>query len=104
MQKHTLPEYLLWMEYLDELEVNPTSTDFYLMQVAQEVARKFAKHPNEIKLEHFKLKMSRGKKSTSETKKPVSKVNREIQATLSQAAWMASTGCPLPKAVKDERN
>ena len=83
MEQHTHREYLAWMEWLDEEWKQPETTDFYLMQVAQEVARKFARNPRAIKLENFVLEFSEKQKE-----KPQPKTKAEA-AAMSKSIWLA---------------
>lgn len=95
MKSHTLLELQVWMNYLDKQEASPDRHDFYLMQVALEVARKFANNPEKIKLEHFMLTLSKAGQPKSETKDSP-KVDKEIQALISQTTWMAAAGFSPP--------
>ncbi len=56
IESHTHREYLTWLAYIEEEWKEPNRTDFYLMQISQEMRRTVSKNPNRIKLEHFRLK------------------------------------------------
>jgi hypothetical protein len=62
----------------------------YLMQVACEVRRVLAKHPNSIRPEHFLLKFS-GK---GERKNSNSNLTREQATAIARARWFKATGKP----------
>ncbi len=49
-------EYLTWLSWLQLQDNEPTVDQYYLMQIAQEVRRGYAKKPKTVKLEHMKLK------------------------------------------------
>lgn len=56
IDKHTYREYQMWMAYFEDEWKEPTLSDYYLMQIAQEVRRVLSKNPNAVKLEDFKIK------------------------------------------------
>ena len=51
-------EYLTRMAWLEENLNDPERSDFYLMQIAQEVRRVLSKKPNKIKLKDFRIKFT----------------------------------------------
>jgi len=55
MEKTSHREYKLWMEYFNEEWKTLKLSDYYLMQIAQEVQRVLSKNPNKIKLLQFEL-------------------------------------------------
>lgn len=57
-----------------------------MMRVALEVARKFAKDPNAIKLDDFLVVF---------TQRKVEQVTEWTQAELSKATWLGALGVPL---------
>lgn len=63
---------------------NPTVDQYYMMQIAQHVARKFADKPEEIKLEQFKIPFTQ-----SEEKKPLDK---KTAVAIQKARVMAAMG------------
>ena len=55
LQKHSHRQYLAWCVWLNSEWNRPNRTDQYLMQIALQVARVLAKHPDKINLSQFKL-------------------------------------------------
>lgn len=55
MENTTYRQYKLWHAYLEDEWNQPSRTDYYLMRIALEVARKLATHPERIQLKDFKL-------------------------------------------------
>lgn len=49
-------EYRTWVAHLDQEWNEPDRTDHYLMKIAAEVARKFAKHPEQITPDTMRLR------------------------------------------------
>ncbi len=90
MSSHTNREYEAWQVHLDDLEKEPSLHDWYLMQIAQEVCRVLSKRPNSIRLQQFKLKFEKKKK----TLQTVEKV-----AAISKSRWFGFLGI---KQKKDE--
>lgn len=76
IDKHTYREYQMWMAYFEEEWKEPTLSDYYLMQIAQEVRRVLSKNPNNVKLEDFQIKFQ---DKESEPKK--------YDPDLSRAVW-----------------
>lgn len=72
-------EYRLRVEYVKTQWKRPKLTDYYLMQVAVEVARKFANHPERISLEDKKLVVEEKKQLTKEERSKLLK-QRTLQA------------------------
>lgn len=64
------------------VDAEPSRSDYYAMQIAMEVRRVLSKHPNQIKLSHFKLKF--------EDKDAKSKVDYKKLAPYSIATWKAA--------------
>lgn len=84
-------QFLVWQVWLDEEMNNPSREDHYLMQIAQEVAKTRAKHPNQVKLEGFKLVHT--KKIIKKIKgKPLTKQGME---ELSKQMWISRMSAPI---------
>lgn len=49
-------EYRARLAWIEENLSDPERSDYYLMQIAQEIRRALSKHPNRIKLEDLKIK------------------------------------------------
>lgn len=74
-------EYRVRLAWLEQEIEQPNPSDYYLMQIAQEVRRVLSKKPNQIKLKHFRLKFD---KETVE--------NKEAKARQSKNTWMSILG------------
>jgi len=68
MTKVSHREYLLWLSYFEVQTENPTTDQWYLAQIAQEVRRVLSKNKKSIKLKQFLLKFTKGKE---QPKQPV---------------------------------
>lgn len=66
-------EYLTRLAWLERDMSEPSRTDHYLMQIAQEIRRVLSKRPNAIKMEHFKIQFKREKPMTPEERMASSK-------------------------------
>ena len=70
MKSHTetqLKAWLVWIAKKREQDLaEPTPTQWYLMQIAAEVARVLSKNPRAIKTESFKIKFTKPKKLSLE--------------------------------------
>lgn len=93
MAETTCTDFFDHIEYMirkirDERELEfkeKKAEHYYLAQIAQEVARKFAKNPNEITLDMFLLEFEFKKQKTEE------EIQQE-RMMQSKAAWGAFTG------------
>ena len=56
--KVTNREYLTWQAWFSDEMNRPSRSDYYLMQIACEVARVLAKDPRKIQQKHFLLEFS----------------------------------------------
>jgi len=77
-ETHTEDEILAWFIWINQQYDVPNRSDYYLMQIAQQVARVLSKEPKRIKLSDFKLKFGlfekqKNKKTIEEEKKKASK-------------------------------
>lgn len=73
----------------------PSLTDMYLMRIACEVRRSYAKHPRSVKPDHFKIQFTRQGDESPETRA------KKIEA--SKARWMANmTGVVVVKNEQGE--
>ncbi len=90
---HTYREYLTWMAWLDEEEwEHPNPTQYYLMQIAQEVCRVISKKPEKIKLEHFKMQFSRAVQPP-----PKPKAVKDRMTEYTKLKWKMAVGLIKPK-------
>lgn len=78
-------EYKVWLTHFEEEWQRPSRTDWYLMQIAREVACVLSKNPNKIETKTFKLKFE------DPDKKPDPK-NRDKQIEQSKGIWRALVG------------
>ena len=85
MERHTHRELLAWNEWLDEQWNQPTRSDHYLMQIAQEVRRSFAKKCP--KFSAFKIPFQ-----TPKPAKPVSPETIAQRAAIAKAIWSQRLG------------
>ena len=85
---------LAWMQ--KELNT-PDRTDFYLMQIAQEVRRVLHKKPAEVNLDQFKLKFSLQSAQSTETQK-------QQAIAWSKHRWLSAVGDKIKKVVRNERS
>jgi hypothetical protein len=86
----TSSEFVLWKAYLEwDLGV-PTRVEWYLAQIALEVARKFAKNPKRLKLKHFILRFEEYAEKARKKKQPSGKGS-------SKQIWLAWLGIKLDK-------
>lgn len=83
MRQHTNREYLTWMDWLEEQWEHPTRGDFYLMQIARQVACVLSKEPDRIKLQDFLLTFRR---------KDSQRLSGEARMSRSKAFWKIVTG------------
>lgn len=80
-------QFLVWGHWLDGEWNRPDRGDKYLQQVAYEVRRGNAKHPNRVKFEHLELKFRRrGERPNNLT--------REQAARISKAKWIGMVSTP----------
>lgn len=98
MRETTSREFLEWMEYLDKEEWQKHHReDFYLAQIAMEVARTRVRNPGSLKAENYLLKfVTRG-----EAAAPVSQEEVEERTAMSKGKWFTLTGVgrkPPPQA------
>ncbi len=76
------------MHWLEEEEwEHPNSTQYYLMQIAQEVRRVLTKKPGQVKLEHFKMEFSRAVQPPAKSKPAKEKLARYVKSK-----WKAAVG------------
>lgn len=61
-QETTSSEFVKWMAYLERDANAFHRQDYYLAQIALEVRRIFAKHPNKMNLDDFILKFEQERK------------------------------------------
>lgn len=77
-------------------ESEPSRSDYYAMQIAMEVRRVLSKHPNRIKLKHFKLQTdTKGVKAQVDYKKLAPYSIANWRGVLS-GAWKKLTEAPKP--------
>lgn len=84
MQEHTHREYLAWGQWLDEEENLPSTSDHYLMRIAQRVGQLFRKDPQSVTLDQQKI--------TFQRVKPAKPLTRKEAAARAKEAWFARTG------------
>ena len=86
-------EFLEWREYIRLQATQHSKQDYYLAQIAQEVARVLVKNRNSVKMERFLLKFTTGEKALGEkTDVPISEEALAERIARSKAAWMGMTG------------
>lgn len=86
MKEHTHRQYLAWMAWLEMQWDRPSRTDWYLMQIAAEVYKKFRKNPAQILVETFKLRFKSSNKAPVKTK-----AQKEMDAAAAKARWFGMT-------------
>lgn len=92
ISKHTHRQYRTRLEWMDEQWNHPTLNEYYLMQIAAEVRRVLAKHPNEIQSDHFKIKFKRAvAKSQEQAEK-----DKQAKITANKMRWAGFVGIKLP--------
>jgi hypothetical protein len=96
MRSHTHRQYLSWMHWLNEEWDNPSRTDLYLMQVACEVRRVLARHPNKVTMSDFKLKFVVPGNAPASKSGEEQADAAELATRRSQAKWFGALGLPLP--------
>lgn len=77
-------QHLVWVEWLKMQWNAPNRTDHYLMQVAAEVARQWAKHPQSCKLGNFIIQFGGDK--------PLTPTQRKRQIQDSKDRWLSAVG------------
>ena len=87
-------QFAIWQLWLNEQWNRPDLTDMYLMQVACEVRRVLSQKPNDIKLEHFRLKFETGKPKASNGQAVTGGLTKEQKENLVKQMWMARLGGP----------
>jgi len=91
----TSSEYMDWIAYLDEEELNGfRREEYYLAAIAAEVRRSYVKDPEKVEVKSFLIKFKRGK----ETKKVEKTKEERIKA--SKTFWMALMGMGKGKRKK----
>lgn len=86
MHRHTHREYRTWQVWLDQQWNEPSRTDNYLMQIAQEIRRVLHKHPERVKLDLFKILFEWRKRSVQP------KITKEEATKRSKARWLGFLG------------
>jgi hypothetical protein len=81
MESHTNREYEVWMAWLSNQWNEPSRSDHYLMQIAQEVCRVLKKNPNQIQLQQFKIPFV--------LKKKVVKPDKKVRLAQSKSFWFS---------------
>ena len=87
--------------HLQRRATAPTRIDYYLMQIALEVARTNAKHPRKLKLSNFKLALVTPD-TLKQTTTPQTRDERKAHIKQSKAAWLAAV-VPKPKKGRSRR-
>lgn len=91
LEKNTYQQYLLWMEWYRQEFSTPNRTDYYIMQVAREVAQVLGKS---VDMDKFKLKF----KFTEMVHKTLEEIEAEKKAKkkaiteASKAKWLSAVG------------
>ena len=85
-------QFVLWGRWLEEQWDRPSRGDYYLMQVACQVARVLAKHPDKIKLEHFQLRFSDPASDTAPSARntAAAEQHRKNQMAWSKSKWLGA--------------
>jgi len=90
-------EYMTRMAWIQKELNTPDRTDFYLMQVAQEVRRVLHKKPNTVTLDQFKIKFSLQTARSAET-------DKQQKIAWSKHRWMSAVGSKIKRVIKNERS
>lgn len=85
-------QFLMWNHWYHNDFNNPSRTDFYLMQIAQEIVRGRVKHPRSVKLESFKLEFKTKKKQPTDNKYRLQASDKE-RAQFDQ--WVSCMTAPI---------
>jgi len=79
LQKHTKRQIAAWLVYLKQKWDSPTTTEYYLMQIAAEIRRTKAKDPRRVRIEDLRI-IFRSKRShrdmTEEEKKQAAQASK----------------------------
>lgn len=84
MQEHTHREYLAWEQWLDEEENLPSTSDHYLMRIAQRVGQIFRKDSHKVTLEDQKI--------TFQRVAPPKPLTRKEAAARAKEGWFSRLG------------
>jgi len=98
IEKHTYREYRTWMIWLEEQWNEPSRTDYYLMQIAREVATVLMKNSDTVKVGQFKLPFEIKPKLDQNSKPP--KPDAKTIATRAKQGWLARLGGNVIRKVK----
>lgn len=88
MKLHTYRQYRVLVAWLDMEWNKPDRHDGYLMQIACEIRRMFAKHPQNVKMSHFRLKFG-GEEAEKKRRK---NLTRQQASEESMARWFVGVG------------
>lgn len=84
-------QFVAFERWLADERDEPTPEQFYLMQVACEVRRGYAKHPRQVKMKDFRLRFGRPK--------PVGHTKESVE--LSKQVWLQRMSMK-PVVVKED--
>lgn len=107
MRELTYREYRTWLTWLDEQWNNPSRSDYYMMQIAQAVARKGIRNPQDVTVGMFRLPfvMKKGEEEEKEKEPsappPIPPFSR---VEVSQAIWLGSVGYTRKNMAADNDN
>lgn len=82
-QKHTKRQIAAWLVYLKQKWDNPTTTEYYLMQVAAEIRRTKAKNPRRVKVQDLRIVFKSNKNHRNMTEE-----EKKRAAQASKNAWI----------------
>lgn len=88
MQKHTKRQKDAWLKWLRAQWNEPSRTDHYLMQIAQEIRMTSVAKPGNVLLNWFKLPFTSRRSQTEKKLTPKEIQEKKAQATIwSKAKW-----------------
>lgn len=93
MAAHTPRQYRLWMRKLDDDLLEPSSDQWYMMQIAMWVAKSCVKEPEEVSLEEMKIPLRVvGEQEREEEPQELTQEEIERISAISRARWFGITG------------
>ena len=82
MRTHTNRECMAWLRWLEEQKNNPSRSDYYLMRIAAEVRKSWAKDPTKIQLNQFRINFVPPKQESEQPS-----LSHEERTAIAKARW-----------------
>lgn len=77
-------QHLVWLEWFKLQWNNPSKTDHYLMQITAEVARQWAKHPQNCKISNYIIPFGERRQPTA--------TERKEEIASAKSRWLGFVG------------